>query len=36
MDATPTPTVEALLDTSISESTKRADVLAASGVERPR
>jgi glycosyltransferase involved in cell wall biosynthesis len=35
--ATPTPTVEALLDNSISESTKRADVLAAaSGVDRSR
>ena len=36
MEATPTPTVEALLDNSIRESTKRADVLAASGVERAR
>jgi glycosyltransferase involved in cell wall biosynthesis len=37
MVATPTPTVEALLDNAIRESTKRADVLAAaSGVERPR
>src|SRR6185295_16538492 len=33
MEATPTPTVEALLDNSIRESTKRADVLAASGAE---
>ena len=31
MIATPTPTVEALLDTSIDESTKRASALAASG-----
>jgi len=36
MEATPTPTVDALLDNSISESSKRADVLAASGVERAR
>jgi hypothetical protein len=37
MVATPTPTVEALLDNSIWESTKRADaVAAASGAERFR
>jgi hypothetical protein len=38
MVATPRPTVEALLDNSISESTKRADVLAAaaSGAGRSR
>jgi hypothetical protein len=31
MVVTPTPTVDALLDNSIDEGTKRADVLAASG-----